>query len=239
MRNLLLLAVVMTIIASPAPADAPNEVVSGYFRPDNDKFTEECTITIQRRRDGFDVVSRTLRGAGTLEIQSRYDNAAKLLDAKVELKEKDAVKRATVTVKKDRATIQREGQSSQEFDAPATIIVTSAPDWTDTFLLCERYQDRKAGVQEFPALWIHPTQPAQRLTFSAQAAGADVIQHEGKELKLRLLKLRIRNNSEYLAWVNDEGRMIKLVPLPFKPEAKNWLVLEGYQKSAAELEPKK
>ena len=59
----------------------------------------------------------------------------------------------------------------------------------------------------------------------------------GKKVALDRYTLRIRNNSAYAAWADADGMMIKLVPLPYKADAKNWLVREGYEKSAAGLRP--
>ena len=42
----------------------------------------------------------------------------------------------------------------------------------------------------------------------------------------------------YAAWMDDAGLMIKLVPLPYKEDAQNWIVLNGYEKSTAKLRPK-
>ena len=117
---------------------------------------------------------------------------------------------------------------------PKGVIVTSAPDWTDTWLLCRYYDRPKGGKQEFAALWIHPEQPAQRLNFSIERVGKQTIEHNGKKQELDRFTIRIRNNSEYIAWADDQGRMIKLMS---KNNAGTDLVLEGYEKSAAKLRP--
>src|SRR5262249_3731411 len=96
----------------------------------------------------------------------------------------------------------------------------------------------KGGKQQFAGLWIHPVEHSQRLTFAIERHGADMIEHAGKKLKLDRFTIWLRGNSSYAAWVDADGKMIKLVPLPFKENAMNWLVLEGYEKSAAGLPPK-
>ena len=132
-----------------------------------------------------------------------------------------------------KATVERPGQKAQEFEVSPGVIVTSAPDWTDTFVLCRRYDRAKGGKQSFPGLWIHPEQAAHAPVFAIERTGEDKVEHAGKELKLGRYTIWLRGNSRYTAWADDAGRMIKLLPLPSKDGATNWLVLDGYEKSAA------
>jgi hypothetical protein len=208
-----------------------------YLRPTAAAFTRECTFTIHREAASWKISSVTGRGQNQLTVEASYDKDNHLREASASLMEKETVRVGQVKVHDEKAAVQREGQPPQTFDVPPNVIVTSAPDWSDVFLMCQRYDQKKAGKQEFAALWIHPVQPAQRLTFSAEKAGSDTIEHDGKKVELVKLTLRIRGNSAYAAWADEAGRMIKLVPLPYKAEAKNWLVLEGYEKSTAELKP--
>src|SRR5262245_26326065 len=143
---------------------APEEV--RYFRLLPEGAAPECSFIREGGEDGWKITSVTGRGGKTLTVTTRYDAANTLLEASAvaaDGKEKPSVR---VTVKEGRARVKRDDGTTQEFDAPAGVIVTSAPDWTDTFLLCRRYDRKKGGKQELPGLWIHPHQPSQRLTFS-------------------------------------------------------------------------
>lgn len=204
-----------------------------YLRVTSRGTATECTFTTERSTAGWTIASVTGRA---LTVTARYDASGALLGAEAGLGSGDAKKTAVVTVTDGRARVQRPGLEAQEFGVPPGVIVTSAPDWTDTFRICRLWDRKKAGRQEFPGLWIHPVQPAQRLTFIAERTGGDSLDHEGRKLELERLSIRLRGNSAYVAWADPAGRMIKLVSLPFK-EGSTVLVLEGFETSAAALKP--
>jgi hypothetical protein len=167
-------------------------------------------------------------------LTAAYDCTDHLTSAEVVWIVGEKSKKAMISVANGKARIQREGKEFQEFAVPPGVIVTSAPDWTDTFLLCRRYDRRQTGKQSFPGLWIHPLQDAQRLTFHIERTGSDTIEHAGKKLVLDRFLIRLRNNSGYAGWANENGRMIRLRALPYRAGA-DMLVLEGYEESAAKL----
>jgi hypothetical protein len=103
--------------------------------------------------------------------------------------------------------------------------------------MCRRWDRKGPTKQEFQGLWIHPTQPAQLLTFTIEQAGIDEIEHLGKKQAVACVLIRIRGNSPYAAWIDEHGRMLKLVSLPYKEGAGSELVLKGYEKSVAKLVP--
>lgn len=207
-----------------------------YVRPAGDKFVTECTFAIENTKTGWFITSKTDRGKTKMAVSARYDAEDRLLGASATLSADGANKAATVDVKDGKATVKREGEKPVEFDVPKGTIVTSAPDWTDVFLLSRRYDCVRGGKQEFPALWVHPTQPPQRLTFSIEQQGTDRIEVDGKKIVLARHLIRIRGNSGYVAWADDKWRMIRLIPLPFKAPAAG-MTLEGHEKSAASLRP--
>ena len=209
-----------------------------YLRPAGKAFVFECEFALKKTKTGSSIESVTQRGKLKLSISARYDERDLLTAADAILVNEDKKKTATVTVAAGKAKIERAGQAAQEFDVPQGVIVTSAPDWTDTFLLCRRYDRKLGGKQSFPGLWIHVEQPSQLLTFAIERNGADTIDHAGKKLTLDRCTIWLRGNSMYAAWMDDAGRMIKLVPLPYKEGALNWLVLDGYENSTAELRPR-
>jgi hypothetical protein len=227
--------VLLSFLAA-APKEGEEEKVS-YVRLLPNKPAPECVFTLERHGEGRTIRALTERGSTRMTVKARYDGKDSLLDARAELREEDGTIVAQVEVTEGKAKVKRDGKEVQEFEVPKGVIVTSAPDWTDTFLLCRHYDRRQGGKQEFAGLWIHPEQPAQRLTFTAEKEGTDTIEHNGKKMELTRLLLRIRNGSEYTAWTDGDRRMIKLTALPLKEKGGTELVLEGYEKSAAGLRP--
>jgi hypothetical protein len=216
-------------------ADTPPETVR-YVRPAGETFAPECQFVIARTGTGWTITSTTERGALRMEVVTRYDAEDRPLAAKAVLTTRGGAQTATVEVKDGKATVRRQGQKPQEFDAPKGTLITSAPDWSDVFLLCRRYDRRRKGKQEFPALWVHPSQPARRLTFSVEWQGTDPVERDGKKVELGRFAIRIRDNSAYVAWADAQGRLVRLIPLPLK-EAAPGFTQKGYEKAAAGLRP--
>jgi hypothetical protein len=228
------------LIGILAGAEPKEDQAIRYLRVLPEKTETECVFTVKREEKAWSIASSTERGATKMLVTARYGADDVLLTADAVVRNGEKTKSAQVEVKDGQATVKREAKEPQVFKVPSGVIVTSAPDWTDTFLLCQRYDRKKGGKQEFPALWIHPEQEAQRLTFSVEREGADAIEHEGQKVDLDRYRLRIRNNSEYLAWVERTGRMVKLISLPIREKGGTELVLEGYEMSAAKgLLPKR
>jgi hypothetical protein len=207
-----------------------------YTRPAGAKAVLECTFRIARHEAGWTIASRTDRGAVKMEVEARYDGQDRLIAARAVLTSEGGSKPATVEVMEGKALVKRPGAKAVQFDAPRGTIVTSAPDWSDIFLLCRRYDRERKGKQQFPALWIHPIKTPQRLTFSIEWQGVDRIRHAGKEMELTRYRIHIRNNSAYAAWADSRGRLIRLIPLPGKAAASG-MTLEGFERSAASLRP--
>lgn len=208
-----------------------------YLRPAGKQFAVECEFTIKSVGKASITESVTYRGKTKMMVTFRHDDKGELTAAAVLLWNNDQKKSAAASVAGGKATVQGEGLPIQVFKAHKGVIVTSAPDWTDTLLLCRRYDRKKTGKQSFPGLWIHPVEPSQRLTFAIERHGPATIEHAGKKSKLDRYTIWLRGNSSYAAWADSAGCMIKLTPVPTKENATNWLVLEGYEKSAATLGP--
>jgi hypothetical protein len=227
---------VLGAILAAAAQDPPGTETVKYLRVAAGGAAVECTFRVSRADPGWSVESVTERGKAALTVSARYDAAGALLEARAVSRTGDRQRSVAVEVAEGKAKVRREGQDAQELEVPQGTIVTSAPDWTDTFFLARRYDRAKGGKQEFPGLWIHPVQPAQRLTFSVEKVGDAAADHGAEKLDLVRLRLRLRGNSEYAAWVDAAGRMIKLVSIPFK-EGGTHLVREGFQKPAESLTP--
>lgn len=213
--------------AGPAPAVGSENV--RYLRVTPRGAVPECSFRIDRHAEGWAISSVT----GALVVTARYDAAHRLVEAAARLGTGEP---ARVEAAGGRVSVLRSGQAAQQFDAPPGLIVTSAPDWSDTFRICRLWDRAREGRQEFPGLWIHPEKPAQRLTFTAERTGGDAIRSGSGGLALDRLAIRLRGNSDYLAWVDPAGRMIKLVSLPYR-DGSVVLVLEGFEGPATALRP--
>ena len=224
--------IIALIVTATVRGQDPSPERIRYLRPVGDKFATECDFVISRDADGWNILSRT----GRMEVEARYDKEDRLTSAKATLSDGKSTKVATVKIKDGRATVERAGAEPSTFDVPKGTIVTSAPDWSDVFLLCRRYDRAKKGKQEFPALWIHPEKPARRLTFSIEPQGIDPLKHDGIKIELTRYLIKIRDGSAYASWADGDGRMIRLIPLPVKNTAFG-MTLEGYEKSEAGLTP--
>ena len=179
MRHVLLPSIVWACwgvaIAQKAPADKVR-----YLRPSQNQFVTECEFVTRREHNGWTIESVTERGSTKLNLHSKYDRNDYLTAAQVTLTTGGKQEIATVEVTGGKAKVQRDVPDVQEFEVPKGVIVTSAPDWTDTFLLCQQFDRKRAGKQQFPGLWIHPTQPAQLLMFTIEKLGTDSIVHNGR-----------------------------------------------------------
>jgi hypothetical protein len=217
----------LTLAGCAGSAKGPTTEVSRYVRVTPQGTSLECSMAIIRTQTGWTITSVT----GKLTVDARYDAADRLLDAQAAFRGGPA---ARAEVSGDRARITAPGRENEEVEVPPGVIVTSAPDWTDTFRICRLWNRARAGRQEFPGLWIHPVQPTRRLTFSAEGIRRDGFEHGGRRRELDVLTIRLRGDSLYRAWVDPAGRMIKLVSLPAK-QGSTVLVLEGFEDTAAAL----
>src|SRR5262245_54904438 len=122
---------------------APDEV--RYLRLLPDRTEPECSFLREGGEGGWKITSVTGRGGKTLTVTARYDAANALVEASAVAEDGTAKASVSVAVKEGRARVKRDDDTTQELDAPPGVIVTSAPDWTDTFLLCQRYDRNKGG----------------------------------------------------------------------------------------------
>jgi hypothetical protein len=238
MKRFLILALAVgfaTTSGMQAQPAGPEKV--RYLRPAKDQWVPECEFTIQKSDKGWSIVSVTERGKLKLTVTARYDPQHKLVGAEAVQVEGEKKTTATVEVKDGKAKVNREGLLAQEFEVPKGVIVTSAPDWTDTFWLCRSFDRKQGGKQAFPGLWIHPTLPAQLLTFTIERQGTETVEHAGKPLTLERYQIRLRGDSPYAAWADLQGNLIRLIPLPAKEGTLSGLVHSDYEKTAARLKP--
>ncbi len=216
---------------SASIADEKHESIR-YLRRTASGFATEAEIRIDSGPQGTTITSVTGRSDAGLTVKSSYDAKGVLTEARVSTQRGGDRQEATVSAGDGKARVMRHDGTAQEFDCPAAVIVTSAPDWTDSVLAVRRYDRRKGGKQEFAGLWVHPVQPPQRLTFSLTRQGDDVVKHAGQDARLTRLLLVLRGGSRYVVWADDEGRMVRLAP---EKAADQGIVLAGWEDAAAEF----
>jgi hypothetical protein len=211
-------------------ADGEKPATVRYLRPAQGKLVLESEVTRTTTADGMTYVSRTDRGAEKMTLTLRHDKDGRLTSAEAVQESAAGKKSALLTLRGDKAELRR-GDTTETLPAPAALIVTTAPDWTDIFELVRRYDGKKAGKQEFAGLWIHPVQPTRQLTFTVERVGKDTAQVEGREVPLDRYAIRLRSG-DYLAWGDRTGRVVRLIPAG-KPAAA--VVLEGFAEATRAL----
>jgi len=232
-RQLFLSAIAVLLLheflaAQPLPAGKRR-----YLRPAGDGWTNECLFTTAKRDNGWSIASVTERGQLRLTLETSYGPKDALATSVLTLRNGDKEAVAIVAVKDGVARVQLPEQPLKKLEISPGVIVTSAPDWTDTLLLCARYDHAAGGKQVFSALWYHPEQPVQLLKLSVERQGYDTIQRDGKNVKLARFTIQLRGNSQYVAWATMDGTMVRLIPLPAKAKQRSGLIFEGYEKSGA------
>jgi hypothetical protein len=232
MRRLFFFAV--TILAQQLQAaEAPPAGKTRYLRPAGDGWALECEFEVRSGDAGWKIGSTTHRGKTQLSVQAAYDKEDNLLSGEIILRDGKQDHAAIIKRNQNKVDIRRAGAETQSFEVSPGVIVTSAPDWTDVFLLCRRYRHADGGRQTFAALWVHPQQPTQLLKLAIERQGHDTIQHDGKDLKLARFTIELRGKSQYAAWATMEGTLVRLIPLPQKAKLRSGLIHDRYAKSAA------
>lgn len=214
------------------PGDAVEKAC--YVRLPTKPLVDECEISLTKTAKGTTIESVNGPGAKKLIVTARYDAEDNLLGAEAVLTGDDK-KSVTVTVMDGTLTIKQTGKPTATANSAKGIIVTSAPDWTDVWSMCRRYDRAKGGKQAFPGLWIHPIEQGARWTFTIEKAGEDAIEHMGKKVTLDRFTVRLRDGGMYVAWADDRGRLIKVVPQ--KGLVINSVVLKGFEDSTLKLRP--
>lgn len=221
------LAVAGLIVADVAP-----EETLRYLRRARDKYVPESLIITGTKGKIKTYTSVTDRGSEKLTLTVRFADGK--LTSAVVVQQQGAQKNTASLTRAGRSAKLQRGENAEELkDVGSDSIVTSAPDWSDIFLLVERYDAARAGKQEYPGLWIHPIKPTLRLRFSVERVGKDTLRSRDKALDLDRYRVRLRSG-DYIVWADSRRRVIKLVPAGL-PMAE--VVLEGFEESARILRP--
>lgn len=203
-----------------------------YLKQVREQFVLESEVTESRTPDGSTFVSRTERGTNQMTLTLRFAKDHLLTAAEVLWRDAKGKQAATLTVQGTTARLKRAGGVTDllpKVDAGA--IVTTAPDWSDILQLVRRYDPARGGRQEFPGLWIHPTQPHQVLTFAVERVGGDTVTVQDQPVQLDRYRVRLRSG-DYLVWAASGSRVVKLLPAG-RPAAA--VVLEGYEAATRDL----
>jgi hypothetical protein len=185
-------------------------------------------------KDGTVITSVTGREKSNLTLVARFDSDNRLVEATVTTERGDEKQSASVAVTDGKAGVTRHNGENTELDCPRGVLVTSAPDWTDAFLMTRRYDRARGGKQEFAGLWIHPTQQPLRPTFTITRQGEDTVEHQGETVRLDRYAITLRGGSRYVGWSDAKGRLTKLVP---ESAPRGGIVLEGWEKATKSLNP--
>ena len=229
----LIVALFLIVVLCGGVASADEEIKSfRYLRPAVSKFQRETEIVIQKRASATSITSVTNRVQTRLTLSASYDSDGQLREAEVTLNRNGERQGAAVRSAKGKANVTREDGRQFEFEIPADVIVTSAPDWTDAFSLMRRYDVAAGGEQEFAGLWIHPTRDPLRLTFRVQHLGVDAVQQQGAAHQLDRLLITLRGGSQYIGWRDKQHRLIRLMSASSTEPA---IVLEGWEVVTAHL----
>jgi hypothetical protein len=206
-----------------------------YMRPEGDKFVLESEISVTPRKRGWTYTSTTHRttedGELKMTLTIELDAANTIQSAEAVLTTPKETKKATLTLFKDHARLKRGGTTEVFNRVPADPIVTTAPDWSDIIQLMKRYDAKKGGKQEFGGIWFHPVDQLLTPTFTIDRTGADKITVNEKEMNLLRHDIRLRSGA-YRAWADDEGRIVRIVPLG---SGGSPVVLEGYEEATQGL----
>lgn len=178
-----------------------------YLRVTTKGKSNECKFVVTQHDDSWLIRAVT----GALKVSAAYDRKDQLTAAIVAQSTGGKKTIALVTVTAGRAEITSGGKTT-ELEVPPSVIVTSAPDWSDVFLMCRRYDRAKGGKQSFPGLWLHPDKGAFRLTFTIERVGKDTIELGEKKRMADRFIIHLRNKSEYTAWADDDGLLLRLRP---------------------------
>jgi hypothetical protein len=202
-----------------------------YLRPEGDTFVLESEVSTTRAGDGTTTyVSRTERGAEKMTLTIRSDKSGRPLTAESVLEDRDGKKTANLDLQGPMAQFKR-GGVTDFFKAPADPVVTTAPDWSDVFLLVRRYDAAKGGKQDFNGLWFHPTKGLLKPTFTVEHLGGDKVKIGDKEVTLDRYQVKLRGG-DYLVWAEGKDRVCKI--LAGDPKAVP-VVLEGYETATRDL----
>jgi hypothetical protein len=225
-----LLLLLVGVFAQPAAEAAPTTL--RYVRTTKNGVAPECVLTISTKGTRKEWLSVTDRATEKMTLRVAWIEES-LVVAKV-IHETAGGKKVALLERENGETTLTKNDRTEKLDAvPPQAVVTTAPDWTDIFLMIERYDRAKGGKQEFAGVWIHPEKATLRLTFSAERTGSATIMVKGKPVTLDRFRIRLRSG-EYAVWANAERRVVRLQAASGTAPA---VLLEGFEEATRMLMP--
>jgi hypothetical protein len=222
-------------------ADKNDQQTLRYVRRSGEKFVAESTVELQKRDRQTVLKSVTTRPPApprsrhqigspgtTLTLTAEFSEQAQLVEAEVTVETNASRSSARVVVKDQIAEITRADGSRSELECPRGVIVTAAPDWTDAVSMVQRYDRVRKGKQDFPGLWVHPTQEPLRLRFAITHLARDAVERQGQTTHLDRFLIELRGGSRYIGWGDERGRLLRLHP---EGQPKGGIWLEGWEHS--------
>jgi hypothetical protein len=202
-----------------------------YLKPVGDKYVLEGEVTTTPSDTGSTFVSRTLRGAAVVTLTVRSTKDGQVVNAEAVVENEQTRKTAVLTFfDKGVVSLKRAGITDY-LKASPTVVVTTAPDWTDGIQLVRRYDAQKGGKQEFAGMWFHPVEACQTLTLTIERVGKDKIMVNDNVLPLERYQVQLRSGS-YLVWADADGKVCKILP---QQKGAAPLVLEGVEEATKDL----
>jgi hypothetical protein len=211
-------------------ADPEKPSVSRYTRPAGDKFVLESEITTSSKGPESTYTSLTDRGNEKMTLTLRYRDK-KLTSAEAIQSTKEKSSTVQMTTNGTTAEIRRGEKVETIKDIPEPI-VTTAPDWSDIFLLVQRYDAKKGGKQDFVGLWIHPVKETLKLSFSIEHQGTTSITVKERKIALDQYRITLRSGA-YLVWADESRTVYKLI----SANGKGPVFLEGFEDATKDLLP--
>lgn len=229
------LLVATSLLASDA--EKPDPLV--YLREVNDAYLKESEISIQVTPDGKKYRSRVELGkAGSVTLTLQYDPKNHLNSAEVLQESSKGKKSAVLQVVESRqgqggVKLQVKRNGLTDFlQATAEPIVATEGDWSGVLQLVRHFDAKKAAkTQEFPGIWLHPSEEPRASTVSIERVGNDTITRNERSIPLDRFRVKLRGG-EYLVWADASGMVCKIVPLDRKGPP---VVLKGYEEATKEL----
>jgi hypothetical protein len=212
-------------------AQEDNPAPLRYLRPSGDKFVLESEIMVTPAEHGTVYASTTDHGDEKMTLTLQLDEHNRIKSAEAVSVTPKGKRTATLTLRDKHAILKRGGTTDLLNRIGASPIITTAPDWSDVIQLVTRYDAKKGGKQEFSGVWFHPVRQPLILNFTIERLGQDKIKLMEQEITVHRHQIHLRSG-EYLAWSDDEGRIVKILP---RSQGGAPIVLEGYEEATRDL----
>jgi hypothetical protein len=224
-----LLSLVLGCLLATAQDDQPAPL--RYLRPSGDKYVLESEISVKPGDRGTVYTSTTDHADEKMTLTLQLDEHNRIKSAEAVSVTAKGKRTATLAVR-DKHAILKRGSTTDLLNRIGTApVITTAPDWSDIIQLVTRYDVKKGGKQAFSGIWFHPEQSPMTLVFTVERIAQDKIKLMEQEITVHRHQIHLRGG-DYLAWSDDEGRIVKILP---RSQSSMPIVLEGYEEATRDL----